>query len=83
MIILFFALLAILLGIIYFELRVATSKLPRDVFQSYDFKQEKFMSRDVFVIAPKGEKSNTVILYLHGGSYVGELEKYHWHFLKT
>ena len=82
MIILFFSLLAILLGIIYFELRVATSKLPRDVFQSYDFKQEKFMSRDVFVIAPKGEKSNTVILYLHGGSYVGELEKYHWNFFK-
>ena len=103
MIILFFALLAILLGIIYFELRVATSKLPKDVFQSYDFKQEKFMGRDVFIIGAKnedmGEKEddaqttstsddsnnqakNRVILYLHGGSYVGELEKYHWNFFK-
>ena len=31
MLILFFALVAILLGILYFELRVATSKLPKDV----------------------------------------------------
>ena len=23
-----------------------------------------------------------MIIYLHGGSYVGELEKYHWHFFK-
>ena len=106
MIILFFSLLAILLGIIYFELRVATSKLQKDVFQSYDFKQEKFMGRDVFIIgAEKNQKNidekneynaqanstnddsktlakNRVILYLHGGSYVGELEKYHWNFFK-
>lgn len=112
MIILFFALLAILLGIIYFELRVATFKLPKNVFQLYNFKQEKFMGRDVFIIGAKNEDmdekkeddedkaqtnntettsiiddSNTtakkrVILYLHGGSYVGELEKYHWNFFK-
>lgn len=104
MIILFFALLAILLGIIYFELRVSTSKLPKDVFQSYDFKQEKFMGRDVFIIGAEKSQENIdekvdaqskssndttstftkqrVILYLHGGSYVGELEKYHWNFFK-
>ena len=89
MLILFFALVAILLGILYFELRVATSKLPKDVFVLYDFKQEKFMGRDVFVIAPQKNvqdlsqnDKNKVILYLHGGSYVGELEKYHWNFFK-
>lgn len=89
MLILFFALVAILLGILYFELRVATSKLPKDVFALYDFKQEKFMGRDVFIIAPQKNvqsllqnNKNKVILYLHGGSYVGELEKYHWHFFK-
>lgn len=82
MIILFFVLLAILLAIIYYELRVATSKLPKDVFKEYDFSQEKFMKRDIFIIKPKEDKKNKVILYLHGGSYVGELEKYHWNFFK-
>ena len=82
MIIVYFTLIAISLAIIYYELRVATSKLPREVFKSYDFMQKKFMKRDIFVISPKEEKQNIVILYLHGGSYVGELEKYHWHFFK-
>ena len=47
------------------------------------------MGRDVFVIAPQKNvqdlsqnDKNKVILYLHGGSYVGELEKYHWNFFK-
>lgn len=94
MIITFFILLIILIAIIYYELRVATSKLPKDVFRFYDFTQKKFMGRDVFIIKPykhedlyepdpeiKGKKKK-VILYLHGGSYVGELEKYHWNFFK-
>ena len=82
MIILFFILLAFLFAIIYYEMRVATSKLPKDVFKEYDFSQEKFMKRDIFIISPKEDKKNIVILYLHGGSYVGELEKYHWNFFK-
>ncbi len=82
MLILFFAMLAILFAIIYYELRVATSKLPKDVFKEYNFSQEKFLKRDVFVISPKEDKKNIAILYLHGGSYVGELEKYHWNFFK-
>ena len=101
MLILFFILVLILLVIIYYELRVATSSLPKDVFRYYNFKQEKFMGRDIFVIASKNQeieeetskKSNEneeynekinrkVVLYLHGGSYVGELEKYHWNFFK-
>lgn len=80
--ILFIILLIILLGMIYYELRVATSKLPKDVFRNYNFKTVKFMGRDIFVISPEYRKSNKIILYIHGGSYVGELEKYHWTFFK-
>ena len=92
MIILFFILMIILLSIFYYEIRVATSKLPKDVFRNYDFSQKKFMGRDVFIIKPylhgdiyepeEYEESKKVILYIHGGSYVGELEKYHWNFFK-
>ena len=92
MLVAFFILIIILLLLLYYELRVATSKLPKDVFRYYDFSQEKFMGRDIFAIKPLNhedlyetagnEKSGKIILYIHGGSYVGELEKYHWHFFK-
>ena len=82
MIILFFILLALVFAIIYYELRLATSKLPKDVFKEYDFFQKRYMKKDVFIISPNDEKKNLIILYLHGGSYVGELEKYHWNFFK-
>ena len=82
MIILFFILLTIMLAILYYELRIATSKLSKNVFKDYIFNQKKFMKRDIFIISPKEKKNNIVILYLHGGSYVGELEKYHWNFFK-
>ena len=62
MIILFFVLLAFLFAIIYYEMRVATSKLPKDVFKEYDISQEKFMKRGIFIISPKEDKKNIVIL---------------------
>ena len=91
MLILFLILLIILMAILYYELRVATSKLPKDVFRYYDFTQKKFIGRDVFIIKPLAHDdlyepetnlNEKIILYIHGGSYVGELEKYHWHFFK-
>lgn len=75
-------LLLLFILIMYYELRVSTSKLPKDVFRYFNFKSKKFMGRDVFTISPEAEQSDKVILYIHGGSYVGELEKYHWTFFK-
>ena len=82
MIILFFVLLILLIIITYIDLRIATSNLSKNTFKQYDFIQKKFLGKDVFVISPKEEKNNKIIVYLHGGSYVGELEKYHWKFFK-
>lgn len=98
MIILFFILIIIILAVFYYELRFATSKISKNTFSNYNFSKIKFMSRDIFTISPKSEAINNkkqkendifnfknskkVILYLHGGSYVGELEKYHWNFFK-
>ena len=97
MLILFLIFILILLAVFYYELRFATSKLSKNAFNDYDFLKIKYISRDIFVISPKNEildnkeqksdifksnKSNKVILYLHGGSYIGELEKFHWNFFK-
>lgn len=41
------------------------------------------MGRNVFIVTPKNrEKSNIKILYFHGGSYVAEVTKQHWHFIE-
>ena len=92
MIILFFILLIVLLAVLYYDVRGVTSKLPKDVFRFYDFSQKNFLGRDVYIIKPLknddlyepevNDEKEKVILYIHGGSYVGELEKYHWNFFK-
>lgn len=48
--------------------------------KNYNIAEEKFAQRKVFVLTPKTEKSNKVILYLHGGAYVGKIEQEHWLF---
>ena len=85
MIILFFILIIIMLAVFYYEIRVATSKLSKNTFSDYKFLQKKFMNRDVFIISSNRrdkQEKNRIILYIHGGSYVGELERYHWRFFK-
>ena len=97
MIILFFLLIIILFAIFYFELRVTMIKIPKDIFENYEFSRNRYMERNIFTISPKTErmvnykeannikkelKTNKAILYIHGGSYVGGLEKYHWKFFE-
>lgn len=41
------------------------------------------MGRNIFIITPKKrEKTQTKILYFHGGSYVAEATKQHWDFIE-
>ena len=48
--------------------------------KNYNIAEEKFAKRKVFVLTPKAEKTSKVILYIHGGAYVGEIEEEHWLF---
>lgn len=44
--------------------------------------EKTYQNRKVFFLSPKEqEKTNTVIFYLHGGSYIAETSKEHWSFL--
>lgn len=46
-------------------------------------KKHKFLKRKIYVITPKKEeKTDLVIMYIHGGSYIGKLVKSHWEFVK-
>ena len=71
-------LLGALIGAIYWLSGNIEAKPSEE--KNYNMAEEKFAKRKVFVLTPKTEKSNKVILYLHGGAYVGEIEQEHWLF---
>ena len=77
-IILIIILLAAIIGAIYWFNGNIEAKPSEE--KNYNIAEEKFAQRKVFVLTPKTEKSNKVILYLHGGAYVGEIEQEHWLF---
>lgn len=55
------------------------SKMPGYIEKSCNAKTYEIKNRPVYVIEPKdGKKSELVIMYVHGGSYVGELVEEHW-----
>lgn len=73
----------IMLIISFFLIMDIESKAPEEVQIDCNLETEEFMGRKVFIITPKNEqKSEKVILYLHGGSYVAETSSNHWRFLE-
>ena len=55
---------------------------PEEIKDRIEITEKKYEKRKVFYLTPKEEqKENTVIFYLHGGSYVAEASKEHWYFL--
>lgn len=72
---------AVMLYMYFFQGDIV-SKVPNDIKEKCEVKEEKFKGRKVFVLTPKEEKnSEQIILYLHGGSYIAELSSSHWKFL--
>lgn len=71
--------------IIYFYTGNIESKPPvATMAKTYDVREEKYKNRSVFILTPKEKnKNDKVILYLHGGTYVGGLNETHWNFFKT
>ena len=73
----------IMLIISFFLIMDIESKAPEEVQIDCNLETEEFIGRKVFIITPKNEqKSEKVILYLHGGSYVAETSSDHWRFLE-
>ena len=72
-------LLGALIGAIYWLSGNIEAK-PSEEKKTIIWLKKNLQKRKVFVLTPKTEKSNKVILYLHGGAYVGEIEQEHWLF---
>ena len=73
----------IMLVIAFFMLMDIESRAPEEIKIDCNIEIEEFIGRKVFIITPKNkQKTNKVILYLHGGSYVAETSNNHWEFLE-
>lgn len=70
--------------ILYFYTGNISSKVPKELLSNYKVKEETFQNRRVFVIKLKEEQTNSkTIFYLHGGSYLAELNESHWKFFQN
>ena len=78
------SILIIFLAVIsYFMITNTQTKEPEDILQKYNLEVEEYIGRKVFVVTPKErEKTSTVILYFHGGSYMAEATDRHWEFIE-
>lgn len=70
--------------IAYFMIaEIETNILPAESTYTCNIEQKEFMNRNVFILTPKNvEKTDMVILYFHGGSYMAEITNEHWNFLE-
>lgn len=71
----------IILSIIFLFKGEVQSIVPKYIKEKYRFKIKELRDRKVFVLSPKDELTDKIILYLHGGSYVGAMNSEHWRFL--
>ena len=70
--------------IAYFMIaEIETTVIPDESIYTCNIEQKMYMNRKVFILTPKNvEKTDMVILYFHGGSYMAEIAKEHWSFLE-
>lgn len=66
----------------YFFIVDVSSEVPETNIEEIIIETKEFMSRKVFIISPKNENNERVILYFHGGAYMAEMTDKHWTFLQ-
>lgn len=58
------------------------AKIPKSIFKKMNVGHDEVDSRKIWTITPKETRSNTIILFLHGGAYVANISKMHWLFVE-
>jgi monoterpene epsilon-lactone hydrolase len=53
---------------------------PRRVERAFDVTRREAFGLPVFELAPRGERPDRTVLYLHGGGFVGGLDRFHWRY---
>ncbi|MDZ7633552.1 MAG: alpha/beta hydrolase [Bacteroidales bacterium] len=58
------------------------AELPKSLWRNFDIRETEQSGRKVWTLSPKDCKSEIVILYLHGGAYMGNILSLHWDLIK-
>ena len=53
-------------------------KPSKSLLKNYNVEESEQKCRKVWTISPKANKSDVVVLYLHGGAYMANISKQHW-----
>lgn len=57
------------------------ANIPKSYFKKYNIDTLQIEGRSVFTLSCKKKVSNKHILYIHGGAYVNNILKPHWHLI--
>jgi acetyl esterase/lipase len=57
-------------------------KIPVTLLRNFNIQESEQKGRKVWTISPPVNKSDLVILYFHGGAYMGNVCKEHWIFIE-
>ena len=55
---------------------------PKSLIKDFQIDSEEVMGRKVWTIRPRQSVSPKVILYMHGGAYIYNIQKVHWQFIE-
>lgn len=58
------------------------AKLPKSLVRNFNTHEIELYGRKVWTISPVNNTSDVVILYLHGGAYMGNISHEHWSFIE-
>lgn len=72
-----------LLVVAYYLIADIETKVPEGIEETCNLEVKTFIGRHLFILTPKEEKSDKVILYFHGGAYMAEATNDHWEFLEN
>lgn len=74
------AIIITILGGIYLYYKEPSISIPKYIGTEFSFKKETFQGKNVYILGPKKEKSEKIILYQHGGTYAMNLTNTYWDF---
>ena len=70
--------------LVYYKTVDIETKEPKEIEDVCEVTTQEYKGRKVFVVTPKEQnKTEYTIIYIHGGSYMAEVTKDHWEFIKN
>jgi acetyl esterase/lipase len=58
------------------------ANIPKSLSKNFNILEAGQNGRNIWSISPKHDESDVLILYLHGGAYMGNISKQHWDFIE-